>query len=369
MTHGHRTPTRLTVANNDYAQTVAESIIKQLEAGTAPWVKPWEPSGQRFIPYNAITGKDYQGGNALWLMVVAEAKGYRDARWTTYKQAQSIDAQVMKGERGTVIQYFKKYDREMIRDDQGKPITNAEGQQLYRSVELDRPRVFSAVVFNAQQIEGMPKVEARPTMPEWERHQAAELIMDNAGVPITYKPSDRAFYSVTRDAITMPERPQFKTPDSFYATALHELGHATGHPSRLNRPDLGQPFGSTSYAREELRAEIASLMLADRMGIGHDPSQHAAYVGSWVKALREDPREIFRAAADAEKITGYLIELRQERKETIITTAAPGTEAVSAERSYWQRGVASGRQIQEAEGGVRLSNERQATKDQAAAAR
>lgn len=364
------------MANNDYAQTVAASIIKQLEDGTAPWVKPWEPSDQRFIPYNATTGKDYQGGNALWLMVTAESKGYADARWMTYKQAQAIDAQVMKGERGTLIQYIKKFDQVPIENEQGQPVRDGEGKPLYRTVELDRPRVFSAVVFNAEQISGLPRIDARPTMPAWERHQAAERIMDHSGVPIAYRSGDRAFYSLTNDAITMPERVQFKTPDQFYATALHELGHATGHPSRLNRPDLGTPFGSASYAREELRAEIASLMMADRMGIGHDPGQHAAYVGGWIKALKEEPREIFRAAADAEKIAGYLTDLRQERKASLTetTTAAtvatpPTAPAATPEQAYWQRAAERGRAIQAETAAARTPAERAATNDSVVAAR
>ncbi|WP_256562624.1 zincin-like metallopeptidase domain-containing protein, partial [Pseudomonas sp. HMSC066A08] len=114
------------------------------------------------------------------------------------------------------------------------------------------------------------------------------------------------------DSITLPERNQFPTADNYYATALHELGHWTGHPSRLDR-DLAHPFGSEGYAREELRAEIASLMLGERLEIGHDPGQHAAYVGSWIKALKEDPKEIFRAASDAERISGYVMDFEQEQ--------------------------------------------------------
>ncbi|UBU63979.1 ssDNA-binding domain-containing protein (plasmid) [Acidithiobacillus ferrooxidans] len=168
---------------------------------------------------------DYQGGNAIWLMAVAEMKGYSDPRWTTYKQAQSLDAQVMKGEKGTLIQYFKKFDRVPVKDEQGRPVKDAEGNQVYRSVELERPRVFSAVVFNAEQIAGMPKIEARPALAEWERHAAAEHIMSNSGVPIIYRPGDRAFYTLAQDRVTMPERDQFKAADRFYSTALHELGH------------------------------------------------------------------------------------------------------------------------------------------------
>ncbi len=110
----------------------------------------------------------------------------------------------------------------------------------------------------------------------------------------------------------MPSKGQFDTADNYLATALHELAHASGHPSRLNR-DLAHPFGSEGYAKEELRAEIASLMIGDQLGIGHDPGQHAAYVKSWVKVLEEDPKEILRAARDADKISGYVLGLEKER--------------------------------------------------------
>ncbi|MDD2861485.1 MAG: zincin-like metallopeptidase domain-containing protein [Acidiphilium sp.] len=146
--------------------------------------------------------------------------------------------------------------------------------------------------------------------------------------------------------------------------------HATGHPTRLNRPDLGTPFGSASYAREELRAEIASLMMADRMGIGHDPGQHAAYVGGWIKALKEEPREIFRAAADAEKIAGYLTDLRQERKAAQTTTTLAATVATpptaptaTPEQAYWQRAAERGRAIQAETAAARTPAERAATND------
>ncbi len=111
----------------------------------------------------------------------------------------------------------------------------------------------------------------------------------------------------------MPFKHQFPTPDRYYATALHELGHWTGHESRLNR-DLAHPFGSEGYAREELRAEIASMLLGSELGIGHDPGQHVAYVGSWIKALQQDPTEIFRAAADAEKIQDFVLSFSQQQK-------------------------------------------------------
>lgn len=128
------------------------------------------------------------------------------------------------------------------------------------------------------------------------------------------------------DSITMPERGQFPSADNYYATALHELGHWTGHPSRLDR-DLSNPFGSEGYAKEELRAEISSMILGNELGIGHDPGQHVAYVGSWIKVLQEDPLEIFRAAADAEKIQAFVLAFEQQQvQDHQVDTAQLGQE-------------------------------------------
>ena len=344
---------------SDYVDQVATAIIKQLKEGTAPWQKPWEP-GERFMPYNPTTGNEYRGMNAVWLMSVSQARGFTDARWMTYRQSQEQDAQVRKGEKGTPIQFWKWQGLEPVKDANGNPVLDQDGQPVRQMVRYERPRVMGAVVFNAEQIDGLPPAPARPVRPEWERHGQAETILANSGVPIRHISGDRAFYRLAGDTITMPERTQFATGDRYYATALHELGHATGHPSRLAR-DLAHPFGSEGYAREELRAEIGSLMLGEQLGIGHDPSQHVAYVASWIKALEEDPREVFRAAADAEKIAKLVLsyELGQEqasdntqdagsqqedtmptplgptaRLPTMIRDTSPAVRAPSPERTY-----------------------------------
>lgn len=296
-----------------YTDLVAGAIIEQLKEGTAPWQVPWEASGQRQLPHNPTTDKDYRGMNALWLLMTQQARGWSDSRWMTYKQAAAIGGQVRKGEKGTAIQYWQWEGREAVRDEKGRPVKDAEGKSITRPVRYERPRVYTAALFNAGQIDGLPPAAERPQPNEWERHQAAEAVLTNSGAKIEHQFGDRAFYSPGRDNIVLPEQGQFPTPDRYYATALHELGHWTGHPSRLNR-DLAHPFGSEGYAKEELRAEIASLMVGDRLGIGHDPGQHAAYVGSWIKALEDDPREIFRAAADAEKIADYVLAFQSKQE-------------------------------------------------------
>ncbi len=290
---------------SDYAKTVSESIIRQLEEGTAPWLRPWK-TGERYLPFNPTTGNAYKGINAIWLLSITEARGYGDTRWMTYKQASSLDAQVNKGEKGTMIQFWKWHDEILKRDEEGKPVLDENGNPAKVLIRLQCPKVRTAIVFNAQQINGLPAIENKALLTEWERHLEAEAILKDSQARIEHVPGNRAFYRPSSDSITLPLREQFPTADNYYATALHELGHWTGHESRLNR-DIKHPFGSEAYAKEELRAEIASLMLGEKLSIGHDPGQHVAYIGSWIKALEEDPREIFRASADAEKITQYLI--------------------------------------------------------------
>lgn len=305
----------------EYAEEVAARIVEQLEQGTAPWQKPWKP-GELRLPYNPTTGKEYKGMNSMWLSM----QGQSDPRWMTYNQASADGGQVKKGSKGTHIVYWKFSEERKATDEQGRPILDPEtGKQKTLNVQLERPRSFMAVVFNASQIDGLPPLEVRPTMPEPERQARAEAILTNSGANIQHVPGDRAYYRPSTDSITLPERNQFPAADAYYATALHELGHWTGHPSRLDR-DLSHPFGSEGYAREELRAEIASLMLGERLDIGHDPEQHTAYVGSWIKALKEDPKEIFRAAADAERIAGYVMGFEQEQMLTQTVERQPVPE-------------------------------------------
>ena len=241
-----------------------------------------------------------------------------------------------KGEKGTLVQYWKFTDQVPLKDERGKPLLDQDGNKRYRSVELAKPKVFSAVVFNAEQIEGLPPLESLfpKGAPAWDRHERAEAVLQASGAEIRHDQDDRAFYRPSTDRIHLPGRESFKSADAYYATALHELGHHSGHPTRLNR-DLAHPFGSEGYAKEELRAEIASLMIGDQLGIGHDPGQHSAYVKSWVKVLREDPKEILRAARDADKIA-HVLELDKER-----APAAKEAQVVEAQRpGPVQQGVA-----------------------------
>lgn len=323
-----------------FHEQVAEKLIEQLQQGTAPWQRPWQPGEpSAFMPKNPTTGKRYKGINAIHLL----AQGHADQRWLTYKQATAVDAQVRKGEKGTAIQYWKFTEEQNKTDASGKPILDKNGEAVKQIVTLERPRMFVATVFNAEQIDGMPPIQQKEQKEQsWSAVERAELILKSSGATLQHSDSDRAFYRSLSDSIHLPNKSQFLTADAYYATALHELGHWTGHESRLNR-DLANPFGSEGYAKEELRAEIASMILGDELGIGHDPSQHVAYVASWIKTLQDDPMEVFRAAADAEKIQSYVLGLEQVQVQEQTTQQSQEKNMQAEELGFTLPGVWNGK--------------------------
>lgn len=300
------------MAREQFAERVAKLLIEQIERGTAPFQKPWEATTE--LPHNPTTGRRYRGINALYLF----AQGYVDPRWLTYRQAQELGAQVRRGATGTPIQYWQFAEERAARDERGQTIKDGSGSTVKVQTKLSRPRVFHAVVFNAEQIDGLPPRAARVL--NWDPLERAEALLRDSGARIEHAPRDRAFYRPATDSIHLPERSQFSTHDRYYATAFHELGHWTGHATRLGR-DLAHPFGSEGYAREELRAEIASLLLGQELAIGHDHQHHASYVASWISMLKRDPLELMRAAADAEKISTYVLGLSQQ--QTVDNTVTP----------------------------------------------
>jgi antirestriction protein ArdC len=292
-----------------------DSIVQMLENGVAPWQKPWEPGASSLsVPFNPTSERAYRGGNAIHLMATGLQKGYADPRWMTYKQAADQGWQVRRGEKGTHIEFWEI--KAANRDDKPNSPGDSNGGGATSRGAAERSQFIHRVytVFNAKQIENIPDY-APQRRSEFEAIQAGEQILGNSGARIAHDQPDRAFYSRAQDSIHLPPKDAFKDPAGYYGTALHELAHWTGHPSRLNRPTLNESyrFGDLNYAKEELRAELASVFLAAERGIPHDPEQHAAYVGSWVKALKEDKNEIFRAAHDASAATDFLLTLERDR--------------------------------------------------------
>lgn len=280
----------------EYHKQVAEEIIAMLEKGTAPWQKPWDAATYK-IPHNGVTNRRYQGMNALRLMYLAHERGYEDNRWMTFNQIKEQGGAVKKGEKGTIITYWKFMEKNELDE-------NIEEVESKLPV---RPIPFRFVVFNAEQCNGLPKV----VLPElkWDPIERADNIIKNYGVEILHDQVDSNFYRPLEDKIHLTPKECFKSPEDYYAVLLHEMSHSTGHSSRLNR-DILNTFASEGYAREELRAEIASFMLCTELGISNSVAdeRHAAYVGGWIKVLREDPTEIFRAARDADVMYKYILE-------------------------------------------------------------
>jgi antirestriction protein ArdC/phage/plasmid primase-like uncharacterized protein len=292
-----------------FHEEFAEKIIEDLKRGVAPWQRPWQP-GEVLAPMNPVSGTVYSGINRVML----SRYGFDDPRWMTLRQANTLDCRVMKGEKSQTIVYWQFSKEEPARDDNGKPVLDDEGNQVMEKIELTRPIVRFSSVFHVSQLAGeIPPLDKSVLVPPWDPNKKAEAILQNSGAVIKHNQRNRAFYSLSTDEICLPPKDHFMGQDTYYATALHELGHWTGHASRLAR-EFG-PFGSEVYAREELRAEIASWMLGQDLGIGHDPGQHLAYVGSWIKALEKDPFEIVRACRDAERIKHYVIAMEQKQEQ------------------------------------------------------
>jgi antirestriction protein ArdC len=228
----------------DHYQELTDKIIAALEAGTAPWRRPWNPDacGGSTAPVNVVTGHRYRGINLFVLGMSSLALTSGDPRWCSYRQAAARGWQVRRGEKATPVYFYKPIE---IAD------KNAEGEGETRRVPI--LRVFSA--FHASQIDRIPRVAPRTAAKTVvERVKDAEIILAASSVPVRIG-GDRAFYNPSGDFIQLPPDEAFESPACRASVALHELAHASGHPSRLDR-DLTGRFGSSAYSREELRAEL-----------------------------------------------------------------------------------------------------------------
>ena len=290
----------------DHYAAVTEQVIAALEAGTLPWRKPWDPdkAGGPGMPRNAATGARYRGVNVLTLGMSPLAFGSGDPRWCTYKQAAERGWQVRKGEHSTTAYFFKRVE---VRN--GMDAASAE--DATRRIPLLR----SFCLFHASQIQGVPDY-VPPTVAEapWRAPEATGIIVANSGAVIRTG-GDRAFYSPVTDHIQMPPMAAFHSAAKWSNTIVHEMAHWSGAEARLNR-DLRNRFGSHDYAREELRAEISSAMVGAELDLpDHDLPNTAAYVAHWLERLRSDRKEIFRAAAEAQRIADYLLAFHPDYAE------------------------------------------------------
>ncbi|EMU6897380.1 DUF1738 domain-containing protein [Serratia marcescens] len=282
--------TKFSKNSTDIYQSVTDSIIAALEAGVKPWSCPWQRvPGMSGLPSNYATGAAYSGMNIMLLWSSASEQGFNDSRWMTYKQAKAEGGQVRKGEHGTTAIFYTTLEKE-----------TDDGETDYI------PILKTFTVFNVEQINGLPMSdEAVFPAGTFEPLPPAEALFLNSGATIIEK-GQNAFFAPSTDEIHLPERRLFSDAANFYATGLHELIHWCGAKSRLNREMKGK-FGSESYAFEELIAELGSAFLMADLGIVGEV-QHESYIASWLKALKNDKRYIFKAASAASKAHRYLMD-------------------------------------------------------------
>jgi antirestriction protein ArdC len=293
-------------------QEITDKIIAELEGGRVPWVQPWGEAGASAplgVPQNAATGRRYSGINIIILWTAVIERGFSGHSWLTFRQALGLGGHVRKGERGTTVVYAHRF----IPDEERRRAAE-DGDEPQAIPFLKR-----FTVFNTEQCEGLPEDLATSPIPVPEGLilPQVEALIAATGADFRIG-GDRAFYSPAHDFVQVPRPVAFFEPLNWHRTALHELGHWTGHPSRLAR-DMSGTFGSRSYGQEELCAEIASAFVCASLGIV-PTVRHADYIGAWLDIMREDNRAVIRAASAASKAADYLLRLLPE-------TASPAERA------------------------------------------
>lgn len=284
-------------------ESVTKRIITELEQGRVPWVQPWgtpdvdTPLG---LPRNGSTSKTYSGINILILWGAAIEHGRSTQNWLTFKQALSLGGCVRKGEKGTTVVYA---DRFVPNKERVKAAENGDDPQAVAFLKR-------YTVFNADQCDGLPDnlFAGAPPLPERELIPCAEALIEATGADFRIG-GDKAFYVPGQDYVQVPPQPAFRAQIDYYRTCFHELGHWTGHETRLARSFKGR-FGSKPYAREELVAEIASAFVCASLRIV-PTVRHSDYIATWLDLLREDDRAIFHAASLASKAADFILAFQE----------------------------------------------------------
>ena len=326
------------MVRNILREQIISEFIKSLQEDKIPWKQGWNSLDQ---PINALTGTKYKGVNSVWLSYVSGKQGYKDNRWCTFNQAAKKGWKVSKGSKGTPIEYWSKYDRKdkkVIDWKRDEELRNELSQKEYSERVTMVTRIYT--VFNASQIEGIPAIQQKNRQIDKayiESHR--DKLIENLKVGFKEE-GIRAYYSPGLDEIHMPEMDMFDNEYEYLATLLHEAGHSTGHESRLDR-NIKNVFGTPEYAKEELRAEISSAFVAQELKVDEVSEDHIrnhkAYIQSWIKVLKDDPDELFRAIKDAQNISDYIIEKGEfkeieekiNEEDKIIITHVPVTKVIT----------------------------------------
>lgn len=278
------------MANINVYQLVTDRIIDELEKGLIPWEKPW--TGVRGGAYNRITKKPYSLLNQMLLKHPGE--------YATFKQWTELGGKIKKGSKSEIIVFWKILEKEKINDKGEKEKVSIPILKYYN-------------VFHISQVEGVEPLE-KPFEEVTPIAKADQIIIDYvAREKITFEEckSDKAYYSPTSDRVVVPLKEQYKHINEYYSTTFHELTHSTGHKTRLNRLETGMiaSFGSETYSKEELVAEIGAATLLNMLGIETAKTfrNSTAYIQSWLQVLKNDNKFIVSAAGRAEKAVNYIL--------------------------------------------------------------
>lgn len=297
------------ITKNEYREKLADSFVKAIEEEGLNWKKGWMSTE---APSSAITGIPYKGINRFVLTMESINKGYTDSRWATFKQIQDKGWHLEKGSKGVQIEFWLPLDPET-----GKPTTWDKINELKKQnpdIEVKSvPQYY--YVYNADKIKGIP--ERQINRAEVKVENIVPKISKNMGVEILNDGGDRAFYRPSEDKIHLPEASNFLSSYDYYATAMHELSHATGAPHRLNR-DLSGIFGTPSYAFEELVAEMSSAFMSEHLPYELPEEQlesHKAYLQSWMQAIKDNPDYLAQAIRKADECANYLEEMGEIQQE------------------------------------------------------
>lgn len=278
---------------------IVKEIIESMKQGYFFAMDRWNKEALR--PQNPVSQAKYQGGNRLRLAYQAVKKGYQDPRWVTFLQAQEKGWKIKDKEKGTLCEKWI-WTQEIKEKDE-------EGNEQKVIVERTIPIVNYFILFNAEQIDGIPKLE-RKELKQTELGKVANDFIKSSECEIVETLQDKAYYSPLEDKIILPPREYFKSEESFLATLFHEMSHSTGHSTRLNR-DIINEFGTIEYAKEELRAELGAMFIEADLNLdlkGANNADHTNYLKSWISVLEDNPDELFKASNDSSKISERLID-------------------------------------------------------------
>lgn len=287
-------------------EVITDRILSALDSGVVPWQKPWRAASD--LPRN-LKGRAYRGINVWLLLWAAQAKGYSDPRWLTYKQAVELGGKVRKGEKGMPVVLWKPTKVEATDPD--------TGETKVKTV----PFIRYYTVFNVEQCEDIKvkPIEAGPVLDisPIEACDAIELAF--ADRPIVHENGgDRAYYDILADTIRLPKRATFRSNEAYYATKFHEFGHSTGAKHRLDRQGVAgfDHFGSGKYAKEELVAEMTAAYLCGEAGISPAVIDNTvAYIQNWRQVIKDDPKVVVHAAAAAQRAADYILGRAQAKVE------------------------------------------------------